>query len=326
MRWLTLSFHHDVGPTQVQMKEQILKGLLQRRNIRSEFDENPKESPGAAREPDGAASARDSDGTHDDVADSLGGDWQRREELIRTGAITPLDDVTSRATPPRPLGRVSFMEHKIAEGMTVKLPRSHRVRARSGAGVNDTSHADGDLTMKHAAGGSPAGVSALPRHANVADELVEQREGCDNFCPVGETECGIFDESKVKHGTPPTSSRRRSRNDVNNEEQGVLQNERRGGQSNAIQCPLCTQRVHVDDSTNPDVSLSKHVDRCNRRRSHGMVSGQASKGFRAWQESGSTTNHLPKDLTRTKRLARKGTVLMLTCANVFVSRLLVLSV
>lgn len=119
---------------QVQMKEQILKGLLLQR--KDEEDGNAMDGLGiggdvrvATMSHAGGAAGVDADV---DAASRCDGELQRREELIKSGAITPLDDLTGAPTTLAPTrSRMTLMDHKIAEGMTVKLPRSRRRPSRS---------------------------------------------------------------------------------------------------------------------------------------------------------------------------------------------------
>lgn len=101
---------------QVQMKEQILRGLLRRRGA---GDGN--------EEVESAAAAHVAVGARADERRALhGATWIRRENLVKTGAVTPLDaldDLTVGFTGRR---RKTLQDYKIAEGMHVKLPRSRR--------------------------------------------------------------------------------------------------------------------------------------------------------------------------------------------------------
>ncbi len=111
---------------QVQMKEQILKGLLRERGA---DDGNEEVGSATAAHPAVGARAderRGSDGT-----------WKRREDLLKTGAVTPLDaldDLTDGFAGKR---RKTLQDYKIAEGMQVKLPRSRCPKTKPRANCSD---------------------------------------------------------------------------------------------------------------------------------------------------------------------------------------------
>lgn len=115
---------------QVQIKEQILEGLLRLRQEAtgegiSEHTQGPSQDPlnHLPERADGLAT--------DDAPDSRNGNRQNREELIKSGIITPLDDaIRKMGTATQTRGRMSLMDHKAAEGMKVKLPRPRRPRKR----------------------------------------------------------------------------------------------------------------------------------------------------------------------------------------------------
>lgn len=198
---------------QVQMKEQILKGLLLQRQ--DEEDGNVMDGRGIGGDVRVATMAHASGATgvdaDVDAASRCDGELQRREELIKSGAITPLDDLTGAPTTLAPTrSRMTLMDHKIAEGMTVKLPRSRRRPSRS------------SISQRGLASDGP-GSEVLVTTANTA-----------------------------------------------------------------VQCPICTQNVRVDQPCNLDIILSKHMDRCSRR------SGRTRRDKQNRVSSQAETNDKPR--------------------------------
>lgn len=117
---------------QVQMKEQILRGLLRLRD--GDEDGDTRDGVGAARaarEVQAGAISRASDIPGNDTASRVDDNWERRKDLIKTGAVTPLDDLTGLPSGASTRARMTLMDHKIAEGMKVKLPRSRPLNART---------------------------------------------------------------------------------------------------------------------------------------------------------------------------------------------------
>lgn len=187
---------------QVQMKEQILKALLRQRQ--GEEDGNTNDGLGIAGDVLVATTAHAGGGAgvdaSVDAASRCDGELQRREELIKSGAITPLDDITDA---PTSRSRMTLMDHKIAEGMTVKLPRSRRRRNRSG------------ISQRGLAPDGPGSEAVVSTESETVGSA--------------ESEAVVSTENAT------------------------------------VQCPICTQKVRVDPPCNPDVILSKHMDRCSRR-------------------------------------------------------------
>lgn len=224
------------------MKEQILNGLLRRRDA-DEDEWRNNESLGSMEELERASPM------HGDKLDlghggmnGLGDERRRREELIKTGAITPLDVGTDNARPPsRIRGRVSMMEHKIAEGMAVKLPRARRAKIPSPQQANnDDSGHDSSLSRKD---GGTDKVNSRQRESPV-DSATDVMDGEEEV--IGRIQ------------------KRQSRSESN--------------RANTVECPICEQRVIVEDPAHPDACLSKHMDRCDRRKGRGKTKGQAKDG------------------------------------------------
>lgn len=184
------------------MKEQILRGLLRVRAVR---DGTP-EAGGAAGLEVGARNAddrRDADDT-----------WKRHEDLVKTGTVTPLDALDDLTVGLAGRRRKTLQDYKIAEGMTVKLPRSRRAKSRPRTSRSDLSE------CRHESGGEPSRV--------------------DN-------------------------------------DQGGLGTAAEVHAENSVECPLCAQHVKVDDPAKPDVSISRHMDRCSRssrRKSRHQLAGE----------------------------------------------------
>lgn len=109
------------------MKEQILRGLLLRLwKQDSELDScgEPDNNPRAASATSGFSRSIKSPLSFDSQLD-------HRDDLIKVGAVTPFDDLESHPTAEvKRRGRKTLMDHKIAEGMKVKLPRSFRRGAK----------------------------------------------------------------------------------------------------------------------------------------------------------------------------------------------------
>lgn len=206
------------------MKEQILRGLM-----RGRADEDgTQEAGGAAGLEVGARRADD----RSDVDDT----WKRREDLVKTGAVTPLDALDDLAVGVAGRRRKTLQDYKIAEGMTVKLPRSRRAKTRPRTACSDLGE------YRHESGGEPGKV-------------------VDN--------------------------------------QGSLGRAAEVDPENSVECPLCEQLVQVDDPANPDVSISRHMDRCSRssrRKSRHRLAGEdcvARTGDIARTEEGSAEGKGP---------------------------------
>lgn len=178
------------GLGQVQMKEQILRGLLR---ARSDGD-GTQDTGGAAGLKAGARGADD----RSDVDDT----WKRREDLVKSGAVTPLDTLDDLAVGLAGRRRKTLQDYKIAEGMTVKIPRSRRTKTRPRTASSGLSE------CRHESGG---------------------------------------ERGRVDH------------------DQGSLGRAAEVDTENRMECPLCAQPVKVDDPANPDVSISRHIDKCSRR-------------------------------------------------------------
>ena len=180
------------------MKEQILRGLLRDRGI------------GDGNEEGGGAAAHGAVGTRADERRASDGTWKRREDLVKTGAVTPLDALDDLAVGLAGRRRKTLQDYKIAEGMHVKLPRSRRPRPNPRADCSD-----------------------------LAELRQESSRDSDKF---------------EASGTAVTTD----------QIQGSLGRDARMSTGNTVECPLCAQLVKIDDPANPDVCLSRHMDRCTR--------------------------------------------------------------
>lgn len=299
------------------MKEQILKGLLLRRSI-DEGDGTNKGARGAVEDLDGASLADSDEDVSVDRIDRFGDERHHREELIKKGTITPLDVITDGAsTALRRRGRVSLMEHKIAEGMTVKLPRPRRAKVRIRQQAKDNPGAERDSRIERdgvtteqlypprdeAFIESPTYVSKQPRTQGLSDGLEGQCQKCSNRtddAPV----CPACLERRSKENPTTTAWRHGSVDEVT-EEQGRRQSAVERSKANSVECPICAQVVRVDDPAHPDVSLSKHMDRCDRRRERGRASGQAIDEKDFGEESSPHSRSLPEQPIGRKRLGEQ---------------------
>lgn len=108
------------------MKEQILRGLLRERGA---GDGN--------EEVGSAATAQLAVGARVDERRDLYGTRKRREDLVKTGAVTPLDSLDDLTVGFAGRRRKTLQDYKIAEGMHVKLPRSHRPKTKPQANCSD---------------------------------------------------------------------------------------------------------------------------------------------------------------------------------------------
>lgn len=190
------------------MKEQIVRGLLSGR------------ADGDGTQEGGAAAGLEVGAPSADESKDAGDTWKRRENLVKTGAVTPLDALDDFAVDLVGRRRKTLQDYKIAEGMSVKLPRSGRNKTRPRRSCSDLS-------------------------------------GCRR---ESAGELGKVDNTQGSLGTTE---------EVNTE--------------NSAECPLCAQPVKVDDPANPDVSISRHMDRCSRS------SRQQSRHRLAGTEEGSAT-------------------------------------
>lgn len=166
------------------MKEQILRGLL--RDREDDVGKEVAEYPHVATYPDRHSTADDT--------------WKSREDLVKTGAVTPLDALDDLAVGLVGRKRKTLQDYKMAEGMVLTLPRSRRLKSKP----------------RHEAGG----------------------------------------ETNTKDGSVETSKP--------DQNQGSQGRDSRVGTESIVHCPICRQVVHVDDPANPDLSLSRHMDRCTR--------------------------------------------------------------
>lgn len=117
------------------MKEQILRGLLLRlRKQDGEVDSygEPDNNQRATSATSGFSLSKKSPLSFDSQLD-------RRDDLIKVGAVTPFDDLESHPTSGvKRRSRKTLMDHKIAEGMKVKLPRSFHRGAKGTMSSDET--------------------------------------------------------------------------------------------------------------------------------------------------------------------------------------------
>lgn len=260
---------------QVQMKQQILRGLLR---VRCGEGGDANDGLGTTQEVEVVTKAHTSETISNDSTHLRNDDWKRREDLVRTGAVTPLDDlagISGAVVPKR--ARMTLMDHKIAEGMNVELPRPRRLsrRARSfGGGQVETRPVSG---KEHDATGAVVGPlssdednvagddAATPQQLVDGDSWACQR--CTLVCPADAGECLACGERRPRKRNTPENA-------PSSYESEAVDGTLRLGSSrieagalteDTVECPFCRQSVSFGDQTNPDVSLSKHMDRCTRR-------------------------------------------------------------
>lgn len=117
------------------MKEQILRGLLLRlRKQEGEVDScgEPDNNPRPTSATSGLSLLTKSPLSSDSQLN-------HRDNLIKVGAVTPFDDLESHPTSDvKRRGRKTLMDHKIAEGMKVKLPRSFHRGAKETMSSDET--------------------------------------------------------------------------------------------------------------------------------------------------------------------------------------------
>ncbi|CAM9254896.1 unnamed protein product [Ectocarpus sp. 8 AP-2014] len=206
----------------VQMKTQILRGLL-----RDRCGDDGQEEAGAAGRVEAASRSEE----------------QSHEDLVKTGAVTPLDAFDDPTIGLAGRRRKTLQDYKVAEGMTVKLPRSRRPKART-------------------------------------------RESVRKQAESGNDSCGELDNAETSIDSSTfVQPQRSSRGD------GGVSAEKNA----AVQCPVCAQMVMVDDPANPDICLSRHMDRCTRsaRRRSCRQAGEA-RGL----ERGSDASTRPRASSR----------------------------
>lgn len=251
------------------MKQQILRGLLR---VRCGESGDANDGLGDAQEVEVVAKVHTSETTSNDSTHLRNDDWKRREDLVRTGAVTPLDDLADIADAVEPKRvRMTLMDHKIAEGMNVEIPGPRRLsrRARRFGG--------GQVESRPISGKEPvvgpfssdeditAGEDATtPQQLVEGDSWACQR--CTLVCPADAGECLACGERRPRL--------RNTENARKSYESEVVEGTSRLGSSkmevgalteNTVECPVCRQSVDVGDQTNAGLSLSKHMDRCTRR-------------------------------------------------------------
>lgn len=253
------------------MKEQILRGLLR---LRHGQEEDGVDAAGAIH----AATV----GSIDPVV-RLNEEWNNREDLIKTGAVTPLDGIAGGSASGAPTrGRMTLMDHKVAEGMTVRLPRSRRRHVRSRADVSDQAEAapvrdsgapQGDLGKDSFR--SPGRNSGAPTSSVSADGDAGQSrttlgwtcQACTLVCPEDAVECPACRKRRPRKRYSPARAVDRSGDGVTQgaSAQGGSRSEVDSNTTNTVECPMCLHDVEVEDWARPDVFLTKHMDESTRR-------------------------------------------------------------
>ncbi|CAM9176674.1 unnamed protein product [Choristocarpus tenellus] len=239
----------------VRMKQQILNALLRQRSGSDSDDEAGY----------GGSSIEDKD-NEDSITASQGGDQEHRDELIRTGAITPLD---SPPVSQRQRGRMTLMEHKIAEGMTVKLPHSHRSKGdttrsaekgRSDPVQDHLLQAEREdlqksmqdysiLTENNPPEPSMRGTETMQQSLTMGSKETSSPEGWE--CPKC-TLVGPYDALRCV-----ACGQRKPRN---------RKYQTRMGMDEIVVCPLCKHVLGTGSSAKPDILISKHIDTCEKRK------------------------------------------------------------
>lgn len=267
------------------MKEQIIKGLLLVRHGLGKNDLRDEQEPSAAvniTNTEGALKVAAV--SHPSLVDD---EWQRREDLIRAGAVTPLDSVTNGAADgAHTRARMTLMDHKVAEGMTIELPRprGRKTKGRStGGGRAHALHDSGGSLneIDGFEGSSTFDSPRLERGDGEADLSKTELKSARTGAPMDSDErvCKACDSLRSSNATEcPTCSERRPRL---HEASVALRGDASGGAmkrgleqrasmseiaTSTVECPVCAQHVAVDDPRNPDAALSNHMDRCTRRR------------------------------------------------------------
>lgn len=239
---------------------------------------------GATQQVKGVAKAHASETISNGSTHLRNDDWIRREDLVRTGTVTPLDELAgiSEAVVPKRT-RMTLMDHKIAEGMNVELPRSRRRSRQARSFGSGQVEASPDSDNKQDAieavveafssdEDNPASdEAATPEH--LADDDRWACERCTLVCPADAGGCLACGEPRPRKRNTPESGATKGASKFGSSEveAGILT-------VNTVECPVCRKSVRVDDPTNPDVSLSKHIDRCTRRAQRSSLEQSGDEG------------------------------------------------
>ena len=300
------------------MKEQILRGLLRLRNEQEAGNSSrlkATSTSGASTAPAGFA---------DESSVCFDHNLDRREELIKMGAVTPLDDIGDdlpSGVPAR--GRMTLMDHKIAAGMKVRLPRSRRsqsvtkrkeaesfirVRTQDREGENyefgsrgkDDEKQDGRIsgsrdirkTDASSVGSTADEQGKIEDSGSFSDkksdtkETLENGNGwmcetCNPRCVEDAEACLACRKRWLRTKNNPAEDRRTDDSGVDSME-SKFEHDTIGVKASVVTCPVCTCGIRVEDTTNPDASLSRHMDRCSRRQigrgEHGQVGREGKHG------------------------------------------------
>lgn len=290
------------------MKEQILRGLLLLRNGEEdggEEDEQEDELKISSTADISKSISHDTDGLLND-------EWIRRDNLIRTGAVTPLDGLASGLSSNIPTrSRMTLMDHKMAEGMEVKLPRSRRrtdrnrkgeARQQSGKGwvsfgasanapALDSRRFRASSTCVPTESGNMTGKFPSNRNRGTSDDCepeIPDEEGtwacrmCTLFCSAGVVDCPACGEQQSRKRNQPKPAHTSNGKDGKERalESGSPTSESGVSTRSKIDCPVCKKNVRTGDPTNPDVYMSKHMNMCTRKNERKRPGRQTTSDHR----------------------------------------------
>lgn len=286
---------------QVQMKEQILQGLLRRHHINGNMSPSADVEVFEGGPPNGAfAHATNVAAINPDG--QLGEEQQNREDLIQIGAITPLDDVMKDARAKNSIReRATRMDNKIAERMVGELPHTLRSQ-RHETELQEKSQGDlesQEFSPKEKCKGDHDSRFSRPNDISI------RAPACVPDQPTHEDSMK-GSEWRSRHSThsPVLSDMRGStRSSTDRTElsvEGRCTQQQESVPPRKVECPICAQLVVVNDSTSPDVALSKHIDRCGRRIIHNKANEQKKEEPRAGCESTYQTEPSMKSMKKGK--------------------------
>lgn len=151
----------------MQIKAQILRGLLRKW-------EDGKEAEAA-----GATGPRHDPELSDDQSSAFRETWRRRDDLVKAGAVTPLDAFDATPVGLEGRRRKTLQDYKVAEGMTIKLPRSRRAKPKTRIDLAS------EAASRHELGGERA-KTYKSSHAQDGP-----RDGAEDDNPQDQVECPI---------------------------------------------------------------------------------------------------------------------------------------